>query len=272
MTEETGADASLEPEVAAVEPDGEAVEAEVTESEAESPPAEETEQKPDPFQERIDKLTRRFRETERENLALKKQLEDAAKKSLETPAKEPEKSLEDFDFDEAKYRSYLLTEAEKRAEAAAERVAKQYQSKSEELAIREQYVSREKDFAKTVPDFYEVTMSESLDVSGTMVDEIERSDIGPELVYYLGKNIDEAARIARMPERSAIREMVLLENKLKAAKEKPAKTVSNAPPPAKKIDGAEPGLKISTKDPKSDELSDEEWFKREAARQAKLRN
>jgi len=269
---QTGADASPEPEP--METDVEAVDGE--ESEAESPPAEETEQKPDPFQERIDKLTKRFRETERDLDAVARERDDLKRRldELDKPrAEETPKTLADFEYDEAKYQQYVWSEAERRAEVAAERVAQGFTSKMEQQRRVDAYKQREQSFAKTVEDYDLVVGDRYLPISPVMAEEIRGSDIGPEMAYYLGKHPEVASEISRLPPQAAIRKMVTLEGTLLAEKSKAkGNKVSNAPPPpSKTVKGSEPGLRVSTTDPKSDNMSDKEWFKREELRLAKLR-
>jgi len=271
MQEIEGADASLETEVEA--------EAEVQEleSEAESPPAEESDTKPDPFQERIDRLTERFRDTERDLGSVAKERDELRKKldALDKPAEEKPKTLSDFDYDESQYQRYVWDEADKRAEVAAEkaakRVADEYTERQRTGESQKQFETKEKELAKEVKDYFDVVESRwacSLD----MAEEIRGSDIGPEMAYYLAKNPDEAMDIARAPQHSAIRRMVALEGRLLSEKSASGKKVSDAPPPpSKTVKGAEPGARVATTDPKSDKMSDAEWFKQENARQVKLR-
>ena len=256
-----GASASPEPEAEVVEAEAEAAETEeVEESEAESPSADEqnVEKKSDPFQERIDKLTRRFRETERDLDLVAKERDEALRKlqELDVPRTES-KTLADFDHDEDKYREYLFTEAEKRAEGVAKRVVDGYESGRESDKVLEQYHSRERTFASTVDDFDSVVYDEGLKISPVMAAEIRASELGPELAYHLGKNPDIATRISSLSERAAVREMVLLETKLQTAKSAKAKVVSDAPPPPpKKVKSGDPGTE---KDPAK--MSDNEFRK-----------
>lgn len=279
MTDESGADASLDPNAfvseEAAETDVEAVEAEATdkgaESEAGSPPAEETEDKPDPFQERIDKLTRRFRETERDLQAVQKERDDLRKQVASIP-KEDQKTLEDFEYDAGKYQAYLLEQVEKRAAEAAERAARGFTEKAAVQQAEIQFSEREKAFAKEVKDYRSVAYDPDVPISEVMAGEIRESDIGPELLYHLAKNQDVAARVANLPERAAIREIVRLEGQLRTEKAKAAeKSVSKAPPPPSKLGGSEPGLKVAASDPKSDKMSDAEWIRRREQELAKKR-
>lgn len=271
------ANASPDEEAEPIEAEAEIEEVEAEESEAESSPAEETEDKPDPFQERIDKLTKRFRETERdldsvaqERDTLQKRIAELERQTVEN---ETQKTLEDFEFDESKYRAYVFEQAEKRAEIAAERIALKHTAEAESRRQEQEFAQKERDFAATVADYREVGYDPDLKVSAVMADELKASEIGPEMLYYLGKNPDEASRISRMSERAAVRELVRLEGQLLSEKSQAQKkTVSKAPPPpSKKVKGSEPGMRVSPTDPKSDNLSDEEWFKAEELRQMKLK-
>jgi hypothetical protein len=60
------------------------------------------------------------------------------------------------------------------------------------------------------------------------------SEIGPEIVYYMGQNPMEAVRISALSPASAAREIGKLETKISAHKEEPKK-ISQAPEPAKAI-------------------------------------
>jgi hypothetical protein len=276
MIEEVDADASPDDDIETVEVEAEAEEIEEQESEDGSSPSEETEDKPDPFQQRIDKLTKRFRETERDLDAVARERDQLQKKLAElerTATREPERSLADFEYDEKKYQSYVFEQAEKRAEAAAERIALKYTSESETSRQEVEFTKREREFAAEVEDYKEVGYDPDLKISAPMADEIRASDIGPEMLYYLGKNPDEASRISRLSERAAIRELVKLEGRLLDEKSRAGKKpVSKAPPPpSKRVKGASDSLRVAPTDPRSDKMSDEEWFRAEALRVAKLK-
>lgn len=262
---QTGADASPEPETETAEAEAEPVESKAEESEGESPPPVEQndEEKSNPFQERIDKLTENWRKTERALTDLEKENEELRKKVTDIPTDEV-KTLADFEYDEKSYQSYLYEAAEKRAEAAAER----FLAKSRPDESIEKFEKSAQAFAKEHDDYYEVTQDKTLRISGPMAEVIRMSEVGPEMAYHLGKNPDVAKEISEMSDAAAGRELALLETKLQA---KPKKVSKAPPPPPANIGGGEPGQKVSTTDPKSDELSDAEWFKREEKRLAKLR-
>ena len=270
-----GADASPEPEEEVAEVDAEATEAEgESESEVESPPTveEDDKEKTDPFQERIDALTENFRGAERALEAMEQENESLRKKISEIPiTEEPPKTLADFNHNEDEYRTYLFAESKRVATETAERVVAGFQDKARGETVLNEHKARERAFAKSVDDYQAVAYSDDLKISTDMAAEIRQSEIGPEIAYYLGKNPDEASAMSRKSSREVVRSIVKLEGRLLTESAKKGKQVSEAPPPPAKIKAAEPGIKVSSDDPKSDKMSDADWFAAEDRRQAKMR-
>lgn len=272
-----GADASPDtPVEEADQAEAEPVEAqEGEESEADSPPADEedVEEKTDPFQERINKLTKRFRSLERES---SKALESAQaeihelRTQLAKVPQEAPKTLADFDYNEADYQQYIFDQAERRAEAAVNRrLAQEQPAEVNQDAVK--FSNAETKFAAEHDDYHDVVYDPTLRISPDMRDYVQASEIGPELVYHLGKNPDIAMDIASLPPALVGRELGKIEDGLMKAKVKP-KEVSKAPPPPKgDLGGGTAAPSIKTTDPSSDKLSDQEWFAKEEARLAKQR-
>lgn len=100
-------------------------------------------------------------------------------------------------------------------------------------------------------DFQAVAFNPNLPVNEAMSEVIMDSDKGPDLLYYLGQNPAEAARIASLSPVHAARELGLVEARLSLPK---AKTVSSAPPPIEPISGAGESPKV---DPMK--LTPDEW-------------
>lgn len=250
---------------------------EETKAEAESSPAVVADEKPEPkgVGKRIDELTRNWRETERDrdhwrDVALRNQTQKA-----DPPVDSRPKTLADFEYDESKYQNHLFEQAEKRAEAAAERKFKEQTEKETATRRKVEIVTRERDFAKTAEDYFDVTRSPSLTITQDMADVMSDSEEGPAIAYYLGKNPEIADRIAGLPALAAAREIGRLEARLinEREKVKEAKAVvSKAPPPTPKLDGADPAIKISSTDPDSYKLSDDEWVRAENKRLARKAN
>jgi hypothetical protein len=81
---------------------------------------------------------------------------------------------------------------------------------------------------------------------------IQTSDKNIALAYHLGTNLDVAERIASLSPVLAAREIALLESRLETPK---PKTVSNAPPPVKPVNGGS----VKEKDISDPNLSDAEF-------------
>lgn len=209
-------------------------------------------------QARIDELTRLRRDAERD----RDQWRDFAQRqqAQPEPAKEPEqpevpKSLADFNYDEAQYRDHLFGIAEKRAEKAAEGVASKWHQEQQALVNRQTFEARAAKFSQTVDDYESV--ANYAPISDQVASIVMDFEDGPELAYYLGKNPDVATRISGLSERMASAELGRISNRLSSQKSKP-KIVSKAPPPPKKLEGSDPGVKGRIDDPK---LSDAEFDK-----------
>lgn len=80
-------------------------------------------------------------------------------------------------------------------------------------------------------DYVEVAESDELPIPTNVGFSIAQTDNGTDILYWLGKNIEEAQRIAELPFRKADQEIGRLSERL--AKEKPG--VSKAPSPVKPI-------------------------------------
>lgn len=287
MEVQPGADASLDEDQIPQEAEADEVEGLDAESEAESPTAEDQnlDENKDSFQERIDRLTRYRRDAEREADSLRQQWEQAQQeleqlRKAQSDAKAqqaPEKTLSDFDYNEAEYAAYLRKEAYAGATKAAREEARKLIEEQRQLAERaEKWSKYEKatdKFAKDQADFYEVTDPRRWPCSQEMADVIMDSDIGPNLAYYLAKHPDEAYQIASSHPAMQGRQLAMLETTLKSELSKQAKKASSAPPPPKgKVAGKEPGFATNPAEPASDKMSDAEWLARREAQLAKRRN
>ena len=226
-----------------VEPDTNEQQETQTEETAESAP--ETEEKPErpkpnPVQDRIDQITRKRREAERNA----KELEATNQRLKERLAKyeTPEPKLEDFEFDETRYQAALNAHNFKqlRKDELADDVEQsnaqiEAASKEAEDSKRTAYGLRAQAFAETAPDFDQVVSSSSLPVSDEVSAQIIESDLGPQLAYYLAKNPSEAANVAHLTDPlEAARAIGRLEARLT---QPPPKRTTQAPPPLKPIAG-----------------------------------
>lgn len=197
-------------------------------------------------QERIDELTRKRRDAERDAeywraKALEKEPE---KKPVEPVSNRPR--LDQFETTE-QYEDALLDwklgniERKKRQEIFAseqQRAAQTFQERAQKL--REEH-----------DDFDEVI--EQPVFSAVMRDAFVMSENGPSVAYHLGTHPAEAERIRAMPAAMQLIEIGRLETKLSLAGAQ--RKTPSAPAPINPV-----GMGGGTKDKNPSEMSDEEWF------------
>jgi hypothetical protein len=246
-----------------------------TETRAESPPAVETKPEPKGVAKRIDELTRLRRDAERDRDYWREFAMKAQTPQAQPVAQQPErpKALKDFNYDEKAYTDHLYTEARKVADAAAKEAGVRFRAEQEAIARRAKFDERVTQFKSTVEDYDEV-VHDSTPVSEHMADAIMDSDEAGALMYYLGQNPDVATKLYHMSAAKAGREIQKIEDRLVSERKKAAeKPVSQAPPPAPKIEGSgDPGTRADPTTPESDTLSDAEWLrKREKQIQSRRR-
>jgi hypothetical protein len=217
-----------------------AANAETKEPEAAKPtePPEQHEETPEEkrkreARERWEKLTKDRREAiekaerlERENAELQDKLNPPA----EVPDEEPDPSKY---TDIAKYRDDL--KKWERAQVLKEQKAEE--AKRENLRIESEWTERVKHATQAIPDFQSVLSGSNVAVPDWVRDAIKTSEVGPNLLYHLAKNPDEAEKINKMTPVAAVRYIGKLETALEnksSPDEKstePPVQVSNAPAP-----------------------------------------
>jgi hypothetical protein len=243
----TGSDSETEQEVEQVEGGESAGDEEEGEGDDEKP-----EETPKPkgkggFQKKIDKLTARQRELAEENEQLRRQLEgrgpsvkseekgsDVVKRDEKTgePVFPVLAEYSTFEEHEAALKVYQRelanwTYDQRRASERAEE-----QRNSTEKAWRD----RETKTREAHPDYddklqeLKIPNTEAVSAIKTAISE---SEIGPELLYHLASNPDEATRIVKLSPTRAVAELGKLELKLSGDRAPKAKTreVSKAPEP-----------------------------------------
>ncbi len=135
-------------------------------------------------------------------------------------------------------------EAAAKAQAEAAETARSYSERLEQAKAKYE-------------DFDDVTEVPTLPISQAMAEVITRSDVGPDLYYYLGKNPAEAARIAALQPLLAARELGKLEGKLAGgAAAAPAAPVSRAPAPIRPLS---PGAASTVEAEDSMEALEKKW-------------
>jgi hypothetical protein len=176
-------------------------------------------------QPRIDELTRRRHEAEREaaywrSVAQQGKAQPSAQAAPEKPS--PDKYDNYADFVEA----LADWKADQKVKSAfAERSAQTAQQ-----TVQETFSGRVTEFVKTAPDYVDVVGNSDVPVANHVAEHIMDSDVGPQLAYHLAKNPDQALRLNAMSPTAAAREI----GRIEATLAKP-QSAGTPPPPAKKL-------------------------------------
>lgn len=190
------------------------------------------------------------------------------------PVTEPRPRREEFG-DPASYDTALevwAARAVERARAEAREAAtretkeqlQQAQAKAEQDALVSTWAERRQKAMEQLPDYEAVAERDDVQITPPMAEAIMRSDNGAEVAYHLGKNPDEAARIAKLP---SIGMQLFEMGKLAATLAKPAApAVSRAPAPIVPLTGAR---EIATTSGREESMS--EVAQRVAQREAAAR-
>jgi hypothetical protein len=212
----------------------------------------------DKTQERIDTLTREkydaLREADLNRYQLERMREQAAQFEREDKAEEVETSgpptLESCGFDEPKFHAatnayYRNLAREESAKVTEETLRK---AKDAERAAEQQrsWKSREAEFAKSKPDYYEKAYDRSLVLTNEMLAAIAESEKGPAVVYHLSEHREAAAALSRLPPLAQAVEIGRIVERLSKPVTTPA--VSQAPPPPPKVDSQSAAVEKSPED------------------------
>jgi hypothetical protein len=236
------------------------------------------------FQRRIDKLNARISEREREleywkKLAATKAEADAATEEPKVETKQasqdgkPTKprlgefeSFEAYEEAQAEYVEKLADWKLEQREKAREAEANQKAVLSEQEKLQKAHVERVKAFAEKTEDFHEAL--EGLDglANATVEAIILQSDNGPELLYALAKDPEEAKRICSLGPVAAAMEMGLLKARLKPAsdeKKPEPKKLTKAPKPLEPVNAGGKGTVRKSIDDPDLSFQDYERIRRE---------
>jgi hypothetical protein len=158
--------------------------------------------------------------------------------------------------------------AEALAVQKAEQLLAQREMQKQHTELLEAYHDREELARDKYQDFEQVAYNPKLPITTVMADTIRASDVGPEVAYYLGTNIKETERIARLPPILQAKEIGKIEAKL--ADNPPVKRTTSAPAPITPVTARSGNNNPSfdTTDPRSiKNMSTSEWIEAERARQ-----
>ena len=164
--------------------------------------------------------------------------------------------------------------AQQYAEALAEQKARellaQREAAAQQAAILDGYKDREEEARDRYDDFEQVAYNPNLPVTDFMAQAIQASDIGPEVIYWLGSNPKEAGRISKLPPVLQAKEIGKIEVNLTT--NPPVKKTSTAPAPLAPVTAtrSNSGPRYDTADPRSiKSMSTSEWIEAERLRQIK---
>jgi hypothetical protein len=159
--------------------------------------------------------------------------------------------------------------AEALAERKAQEILARREAEQQQRALLETYHEREEAARDKYDDFEQVAYNPELPVTEAMARAIQASEIGPDVIYHLGSNPKEAARIARLDPILQAKEIGRIEARLSA--EPPVKKTSNAPAPIVPVTARSTATpQYDTTDPRSTKtMSTSEWIEAERLRQIK---
>jgi hypothetical protein len=159
--------------------------------------------------------------------------------------------------------------AEALAERKAEELLERRETARQQAEMLEAYHDREETARDKYDDFDQVAYNPNLPVTEHMALSIQASDVGPDLLYWLGSNPKEAGRIARLNPILQAKEIGKIEASLSS--NPPVRKTSTAPAPIAPVTARSNGApRFDTTDPRSvKSMSTSEWIEAERLRQIK---
>lgn len=153
--------------------------------------------------------------------------------------------------------------------AEAEKLVQQQEVHKYRQSIEDSYADHEEAAMDKYDDFEQVVKNPNLPISDAMAEVIKSSDVGPDVAYYLGTNIKEAARISKLSPLMQAKEIGKIEAKL--SDNPPVRKTTSAPAPISPVTARSTGASTyDTTDPRSTKtMSDSEWIEAERKRQLK---
>jgi len=197
----------------------------------------------------------------------------AAKPAAAAPQadkEDPAPTLEQFDFDPAKFAQAQNEWVNKQIQKGIDQAVQKLQTQNEVATIRANFAARSEQFKKSKADFDVVLSNPALPpLHETAAALVLRSVNGPAIAYHLAKNPDLAVRVARMDPEQQRLAVARIEGQVTAAPSaapapkpaNPQRTVSQAPAPFKPV---ESGTAISKKP--ENLMSMDEWVAQDRAR------
>jgi hypothetical protein len=228
------------------------------------------EEQPSEDQEQEQQEPRQFTQEELDKIvaAEKAKVERKLRRELAEKANAPRPLVQPKPEDYANQADYI----EAAAQFKAEQIVAEKEAKQQQAAVRDSYDDREEAIRAKYSDYEEVALLDTDKggpaISNTMAEVIMESEIGPEIAYYLGKNVEESKQIWAM--KPALQAAALGKIEAKLTAKPPAKPASNAPEPITPVHKRATTPAINPADPRSiEKTSVSEWI---AARNKQVQN
>lgn len=182
------------------------------------------------------KLRKRAQAAETRNAFLEGRLQSPPPPAASAPETKPVPPkfipLEDFD---GSYEDWLV--AKTRHEINWDNDQKQITVQSS--AVDQTYFNRCNKANENIPDLQETINTTQLPrYDDSVVTAVKKSDLGPQIIYYLAKNPAEAVRLAQMDPGLAIMEIGSFREKINTSIQPKTKKATGAPPPINPGNGA----------------------------------
>lgn len=178
-----------------------------------------------PVQPRLDELTKKYRESEREAAYWRVRAEAAEK----PPAPPPEKPVpEKFDDYGAYVEALADWKADEKVKSALDARDKQAAETKQTETRQSTWQQRKAEAAKSIPDIDAVLSSSEVPVAQHVQAELLDSEFGPQIAYHLDKHPELAEKLNGMTEKQVAREIGRLEATMGTA---PAPTAEEPPDP-----------------------------------------
>lgn len=176
-----------------------------------------------PVQPRIDELTRKVRENERE-AAFWRARAEAAEKPPAPPAQKP--TPDKFDDYGAYVEALTEFKADEKVKKALETHDQQQTEKQQTETRQSTWQQRKAEAAKSIPDLDAVLSASEVPLSAAVQAELLDSEWGPQIAYHLDKHPELAEKLNGLTDKQVAREIGRLEATMTA----PAPVVEGEPP------------------------------------------
>lgn len=192
-----------------------------------------------------------------------------SKPMTEEPAAPQKPKRDQFANDEEYVEAVATFKAQEIVKAEREnfeKTSREQRQRQHQEQVHRTFAERQEAARDKYEDFDDVAYNPSVPITPAMAQVIQESEDGAEIAYFLGQNIKEADRIARMSPLLQARELGRIGDKLASAPP-PAKPTS-APAPITPISRASGSPVVDTLDPKSlEKMGTTAWIEAERKRQ-----